>query len=439
MRRSTRARRSPGNARSKRLLAVVGTLVVFGGVVAVTQISSAQDRRPNNPRPASGQCVQPSPGATAPNGGGSTTRTWQNGRWVRNHWGDGQQSVPECEDGKDGTVGSGSAIACPDVTAKLPQVPDRARAEVDRNLAQLQTQIAEADRRLAAEGDKGDAFIRSSILQPLAAKRRAVLDRITTAIDRAGPRPQGLAQLAECQVQPTGGTGGNTGGGNTGGGNTGGGNTGGGNTGGGNTGGGNTGGGNTGGGNTGGGTAPGAGLGVLANDCDESQLQPHDGFQNGNRCVSTEFGEVGAAANNPSLLITQFPDQVGRNQAFTLRVSTRNLIRDRFLAAGQGGYYVESSLLNEQGLVRGHFHTACRMLDSLTTPPEPQEVPAFFVATEDGRGSAQPDEVTIQIPGLPESGTAQCAVWAGDGSHRLPMMERANQTPAFDAVRIEVN
>ncbi|WP_433549766.1 hypothetical protein ACQP08_17185 [Micromonospora zamorensis] len=419
MRRSTRASRSSGNARSKRLVAVVGTLVVFGGVVAVTQISSAQDRRTNKPRPAAGQCVEPSPGATAPTGGGSTSRTWQNGRWVRNHWGDGQQSVPECEDGKDGTVGTGTAIACPDVTAKLPQVPDRARAEVDRNLAQLQAQIAEADRRLAAEGNKGEAFIRSAILQPLAGKRRAVLDRITTAIDRVGPRPQGLAQLAECQVQPTNNSGGNNGGGTptttptT------------------------TPGGNNGGNN--GGTAPGAGLGVLANDCDESRLQPHDGFQNGNRCVSTEFGEVGAAANNPSLLITQFPQQIGQNQAFTLRVSTRNLVRDRFLAAGQGGYYVESSLLNAQGLVRGHFHTACRMLDSLTAPPEPQEVPAFFVATEDGRGGAQPDEVTIQIPGLPESGTAQCSVWAGDGSHRLPMMERANQTPAFDSVRITVN
>ncbi|MEU7924532.1 hypothetical protein [Micromonospora sp. NPDC049107] len=433
MRRSTRARRSPGIARSKRLLAVVGTLVVFGGVVAVTQISSAQDRRTNKPRPVAGQCVEPSPGSTAPSGT-STSRTWQNGRWVRNHWGDGQESVAECEDGKDGTVGTGSAIACPDVLSKLPQVPERARAEVDRNLAQLQTQIAEADRRLAAEGNKGKAFIDNAILRPLADKRKAVLDRITTAIDRVGPRPQGLAQLAQCQVQPTGN---NNGGGNNGG-NTGGGTNNGGNTGGGNNGGGNNGGGNTGGGNNGG-NAPGAGLGVLANNCDESKLEPHNGFQLGNRCVSTEFGEVGAAANNPSLLITQFPQQVGRNQPFTLRVSTKNLVRDRFLAAGQGGYYVESSLLNAQGLVRGHFHTACRMLDSLTAPPEPQEVPAFFVATEDGRGGAQPDEVTIQIPGLPESGTAQCSVWAGDGSHRLPMMERANQTPAFDSIRVTVN
>jgi hypothetical protein len=30
-------------------------------------------------------------------------------------------------------------------------------------------------------------------------------------------------------------------------------------------------------------------------------------------------------------------------------------------------------------------------------------------------------------------------VWAGDGSHRTPLMQRANQTPAFDSVRITVN
>jgi len=46
--------------------------------------------------------------------------------------------------------------------------------------------------------------------------------------------------------------------------------------------------------------------------------------------------------------------------------------------------------------------------------------------------------VTINIPGLPTAGLAQCASWAGDGSHRIPMMERANQTPAFDTVRIRV-
>ncbi|GAA2903965.1 hypothetical protein Acy02nite_52360 [Actinoplanes cyaneus] len=216
------------------------------------------------------------------------------------------------------------------------------------------------------------------------------------------------------------------------------------NGGGGNNGGNNNGGNNGGGNNNGGGATaapstapPGAGLGILTNSCATSNLPAHDGFQKGDRCVSTEFGEVGSAANNPSLLITQSPRQVNRNQAFTLQVSTRNLIRDRFLAAGQGGYYVESSVL-QNGLVRGHFHTACRMLANNNEAPAPEPVPAFFVATEDSKGGRTPDSVTIQVPGLPQSGTAQCASWAGDGSHRIPMMERANQTPAFDVVRVQV-
>lgn len=181
------------------------------------------------------------------------------------------------------------------------------------------------------------------------------------------------------------------------------------------------------------------GLGALADNCNNSNLEPHTGFQQGNRCVSTSFGEVGAANRNPSLLITEAPTDVDVNQGFTLRISTRNLVRDRFLAAGQGGYYLESSVLNGQGLVRGHFHTACRMLDNTDEAPNPDPVPAFFVATEDGGGGANPDEINIQVTGMPEQGTAQCAVWAGDGSHRIPMMERANQTPAIDAVRINVN
>jgi hypothetical protein len=203
---------------------------------------------------------------------------------------------------------------------------------------------------------------------------------------------------------------------------------------------GNNNGGNNNGGNNGGGAVtppPGAGLGVLTNSCETSDLDAHDGFQKGNRCVSTEFGEVGAAANNPTLLITNAPRQVNQNQPFTIQVSTRNLIRDRFLAAGQGGYYVESSVL-QGGLVRGHFHTACRILDNRNAAPAPDPVPAFFVATEDSRGGAQPDTVAIQVPGLPQSGEFQCSSWAGDGSHRIPMMERANQTPAFDSVRIRV-
>ena len=193
----------------------------------------------------------------------------------------------------------------------------------------------------------------------------------------------------------------------------------------------------TGAGESGAGKVVGNNLTILTDTCVDSDLPAHDGFQKGERCVSTEFGEVGAAANNPTLLITQAPGDVTVATPFTLQVSTRNLIRDRFLAAGQGGYYVESSVL-QNGLVRGHFHTACRMLTSTDEAPESAPVPAFFVATEDRRGGADPDTVTIQVPGLPQEGTAQCSSWAGDGSHRIPMMERANQTPALDSVRITV-
>ncbi|KXK60291.1 hypothetical protein AWW66_19770 [Micromonospora rosaria] len=403
MRRSTRARRSSGNTRRNRLIAVAGTLAVFGGIVAVTQISSAQDR-PSRTRTVSSECVAPPAGATARNGTGITVNE-QNGRDVRNHWGDGQMSKAQCQSLRTGA--EVRTISCPDPTGKLPrEIPARAQREVSRNLALLTTQIEEANRRLAAEGRKGQGFIDSAILAPLAAKRRATLDRIAIAIGRVAERPQGLDELATCQVVNANPNNGNNNGGNNGG--------------------------NDGGGNN-------NGLDVLAQNCDNSRLQRHDGFQNGNRCVSTAFGEVGSAGDNPSLLITEFPDQVQANQAFTLRVSTRNLVRDRFLPAGQGGYYLESSVLNGEGLTRGHFHSACRMLGSTTEAPDPAPAPAFFVATEDGAGGRNPDEVAIQVPGLPQQGVAQCAVWAGDGSHRVPMMERANQTPAFDVVRIQVN
>jgi hypothetical protein len=189
-------------------------------------------------------------------------------------------------------------------------------------------------------------------------------------------------------------------------------------------------------------TAPAAtqapGLNILAKDCSQSKLTPHTGFQIAPACVSTAFGEVAAQDKDAQLIIASAPRSVAVGATFTLSVNTRNLVRDRFLAAGQGGYYVESSLLNADGLVRGHFHTACRMLASTTTAPDPAPVPAFFVATEDGKGGATPDTVQITVAGMPTAGTAQCAVWAGDGSHRIPMMQRANQVPAFDVVRIRV-
>jgi hypothetical protein len=180
-------------------------------------------------------------------------------------------------------------------------------------------------------------------------------------------------------------------------------------------------------------------LDILANNCDKTKLPLHDGFQAGNRCVTTEFGEVGENAKNPTLIISNAPQQVRVGQAFQIKVSTRNLVRDRFLAAAQGGYYKESSLLTADGLERGHFHTACRMLSSDTLAPDPTAGSVFFKATEDKKGGSAPDVVTVDVPGgLPATGEAECAAWAGDGSHRIPMMESVQAIPAMDTVRIMV-
>lgn len=299
MYRSAQRRRST-SGRNKRIIAVLATLVVFGGIITVTQVSNAGDRRNRGGRPPATQC-RPAPDGTAPAGQQNVTETRQNGRTVRNYWGDGQVCTT--------TPASASPTTSSQPNQPLPSTSTSAPPPLD-----------------------------------------------------FGP-----------------------------------------------------------------------------DECSEGNgLEAHDGFQNGNRCVGIEMGEVGNADQNPTLLIVSAPRSVGVNQPFTIRVSTRNLIRDRFLPAGQGGYYVEMSLLSAQGLVHGHFHTACRVLASTEVAPEPAPAPAFFVATEDSRGGSEPDIIEIRVPGLPQRGLFQCSAWAGDSSHRVPMMQRANQIPALDSVRVEV-
>lgn len=180
------------------------------------------------------------------------------------------------------------------------------------------------------------------------------------------------------------------------------------------------------------------GLKTLGDRCQGvSELPRHTGFQSATPvCVDTEFGEQSSQQNNPTLLIVSAPATVGVGQNIVLKVSTQNLIRDRFLAAGQGGYYLEMARL-KNGFTRGHFHTACQQLGNTNAAPEPLRN-ANFVATEDGKGGGTPDTVTVTVPGFAQAGLVRCAAWAGDGSHRIPMMSFANEIPAFDTVRLTV-
>ncbi|MEZ7154307.1 DUF1996 domain-containing protein [Streptomyces sp. MAD19A] len=109
----------------------------------------------------------------------------------------------------DAQVLSGAAtIDCPDVATQLTEVPDQARAEVDKELANLDAQIAEAYKRLGESADairQDPGFAENAIAGPLKDKRAAVLARIGAAVEKVGAeRPQGLDDLAGCAVRDSG-------------------------------------------------------------------------------------------------------------------------------------------------------------------------------------------------------------------------------------------
>ncbi|MFF3348557.1 hypothetical protein [Streptomyces sp. NPDC002779] len=111
-----------------------------------------------------------------------------------------EATAPATAPEEGGGSGTG-AISCPDVASQLPAVPATAQAEVDRNLALLQTQIDEADKRLTETvGQGGPNFVQNAILGPLASKRTAAIDRIAISIGRTAEKPQGLGALAACTL-----------------------------------------------------------------------------------------------------------------------------------------------------------------------------------------------------------------------------------------------
>ncbi|MCX4232350.1 MULTISPECIES: hypothetical protein [Streptomyces] len=103
--------------------------------------------------------------------------------------------------GQAETLASPGTISCPAVDGSLPAIPASAQDEVTRNLALLDTQIAEANKRLVdTVGQGGANFVQNAILGPLEDKRVATLNRIETAIGRTADKPEGLEALAPCEL-----------------------------------------------------------------------------------------------------------------------------------------------------------------------------------------------------------------------------------------------
>ncbi|WP_239164834.1 hypothetical protein [Actinoplanes palleronii] len=98
-------------------------------------------------------------------------------------------------------------VNCPQVAPALPAVPASAKAEVERNLALLNTQIQEANKRLSTSvGEGGVNFIQNAILGPLKDKRASTIDRIAISIGRTAAKPNlPVDSLATCALNQNGG------------------------------------------------------------------------------------------------------------------------------------------------------------------------------------------------------------------------------------------
>ena len=118
---------------------------------------------------------------------------------------------------------------------------------------------------------------------------------------------------------------------------------------------------------------------------------PHDGFQHGNRCVSTEFGEVGRRRQEPDAADHRLPGDRSRR---TRRSPSRS-------APATWSGTASSRPARAATTWRARCSPPRAWSAATSTPPagccpapreaaDPAPVPAFFVATEDGKGGAQP-------------------------------------------------
>ncbi|WP_109001735.1 hypothetical protein [Streptomyces rishiriensis] len=170
-------------------------------ISTVNRIATAIGRTAAKPTglDALAPCALNGGGAAAPAAGnnGNAGNNANNGNAGNNNAGNNGNNNA----GNAGNAGAVGTITCPDVASQLPAVPASAKAEVDRNLALLQTQINEANTRLKnTVGQGGPNFVQNAILGPLQGKRESTIDRIAISIGRKGTKPQGLNVLAACTL-----------------------------------------------------------------------------------------------------------------------------------------------------------------------------------------------------------------------------------------------
>ncbi|MFJ1703741.1 DUF1996 domain-containing protein [Kitasatospora sp. NPDC088346] len=89
-------------------------------------------------------------------------------------------------------------VACGDVGASLATVPEAAQPEVDKGLADLDAQVADAYRGLS---EAGSGSGEKRVMGDLAAKRTATLKKLATTAGPDSGLPKDLGGLANCSVR----------------------------------------------------------------------------------------------------------------------------------------------------------------------------------------------------------------------------------------------
>ena len=144
--------------------------------------------------------VAAAPAQGSGNNGNNNANAGNNNANNGNNAGNNGNNAGNNAGNNNGASASGKTIECP--LPVVQNVPAQAKAEVDRELANLGKQQAEANERLrTSAGQGGPNFVQNAILGPLKDKRVAALNRIETAIGRVAAKPEGLERFATCSLK----------------------------------------------------------------------------------------------------------------------------------------------------------------------------------------------------------------------------------------------
>lgn len=177
-----------------------------------------------------------------------------------------------------------------------------------------------------------------------------------------------------------------------------------------------------------------------ANFCKSSPLPAGEGKEDkGGTCVSSQLGEI---AKNPVLIaMPDFPDVVGENQKFTVKVQVEDKFGPLDLNAftninGKASttFLEHPSELDNDGRPLLHAHFGITDLKERNGLPKTNDYNAAFSGVQGVKGDKA---LSVTVSGL-KAGFYRADVYAGGPGHAPNPTAKANQVQAFASVYFEV-